>query len=682
MRNERITFFLVLFSFFNFYCVFGQQEEAVKDQHLIETQIKFINKKISSSNNKKKLFWLDSLCKVVRFKKEYNYEPIARRTINFAIAHDSLDIAAYHTGMLANYYNDIIGDPKKGKAVFDSLFPKLNNCSDNNKAKLYLSMGNSYLFLANTQKALKYYKQAYAYADKAGNEKLKANSLWYQSDVLTEAGDFITASKYLITASELYNKVKDTFNIVAAKSVLTILYSKNGFFKEAEKIRNEAIALAEATHSYGQLAILYNNRADEEKENYSSELYFLKKALINCRKSKYEAALEPGILSSIISTYTLSNQTALAEKLFDTLLLKYPTIKSSEKRKEYLIATRHLNFAKGNYAKSIALSKEQLEIEHQFNNVYSIQDIEHFLSQVYEKMGDYRQSSHHLKIYNQIKDSIFSVQKTNTLVYYQTLYETEKKDRKIEMQQSSISLLNSKNNLKNLWTFIGILLLLGLFAFLWTLRSRNFAKRNEIQQEQFSQELIKTQENERIRLARDLHDGVGQKLMLLTRKTKETSNEDVNKLADNTLEELRSISRGLYPATLEKLGITSALQTLINEVDSNSPILFDCEIDDIDAFLDKETALQFYRIVQEVLNNLIKHSQANEASISVEKKSKSIIVTISDNGIGFNPKEAFSNITSLGMKTIQERVKMIKGTISIKSGLDNGTKVCLTLPTL
>lgn len=679
MRNTRITFFLILFSFFNFYGAFGQQE-AVNDQHLIETKIEFINKKIASSNNAKKLFWLDSLCKVVDLKKDYNFARIARRTINLAIALDSLDKAAFYARKLGYYYNNVIGDPEQGKAVFDSLYPKLNKCSDSNKASLYLNLGDSYLFLGNVQKALQCYKQAYVYADKAGNEKLKANSLLYQSDIWGESGDFVKASQYLNSASEIYNKLKDTFNIVSTKGSLIILYSKNGFYKEADKIRKEAIALAEATHSYGQLAILYNNRAAEEKENYGLKLHFLKKALVNCRKSEHEAAIEPSILSLLISTYTLKSQVGLAEKHFDTLLLKYPDIQRSEKRKEYLNATRHLNFAKRNYAESIALSKEQLAMEHQSNNLSAIQDLEQFLSQVYEKMGDYQKSSQHLKIYHQIRDSIFSVQKTNTLGYYQTLYETEKKDRKIQAQQSSISLLNSKNNLKNLWTFIGILLLLGVFVLLWTLRSRKFAKRNEVQQEQFSQELIKMQENERIRLARDLHDGVGQKLMLLTKKAKESNIDDPDNLADSTLEELRTISKGLYPVTIEKLGITAALRNMFDEIDRNSPILFDYELDNIDEFVDKETALQLFRIIQEVLNNIIKHAQTKEASIAILKRQNAIEASIIDSGIGFSINHASETLLGMGMKTIQERTKIIKGTITINSKPNKGTQVYLTLP--
>lgn len=684
MENLKYTSLLrhIILMFFLSISYTNAQENIIKDKVAFESKIKKINNKISNSTKEKKLFWLDSLCKLIVLKKEYNYEPIVRQTINFAVANKNFDKAAFHTGFLQNYYNNIIDEPEKAITVFDSMFPKLKSASNKDKASLFLNLGDSNYFLGNVDKATNHYKQAYTYAEKCGCEKLKAYSLLYQSEILAESGNFAKASKYLITASEIFNAAKDTFNIISTKSSLLFLYGKNGFYKEADKVRDEAIALAEATHSYGQLSSLYYNKANDQKQsdNYKLKLIYLNKALINSRKSKYNVTQEPSILSSIVANYALDNRIEVAQKFLDTLLSKYPDDGNLDRKKFILIGLRNFAFAKKDYTKALSLSKEQLEIEHKYKHIECIKDIELFLSKVYEKTGNFEQSNTHYKRYTHIKDSISDVQKINALTYYQTLYESEKKDNKIGLQQSKIELLNSKSKLKNQWMIISAILLISLFGFLWHIRSRHFAKRNQKQLEQFSQDLIKVQEEERIRVARDLHDSVGQKLMLLTKKTKETSNEDVNKLADSTLEELRNISRGIYPATLEKLGITSALKTLIDEVDSNSTILFDYEIDDIDIFLNKDTALQFYRIVQEVLNNIIKHSQTKEASICVIKKEKTIDLTIIDKGIGFNTIHSFEKLSSMGMKTIHERVKIINGTINIYSKPKKGTKVYLTLP--
>src|SRR5690606_29541749 len=122
-------------------------------------------------------------------------------------------------------------------------------------------------------------------------------------------------------------------------------------------------------------------------------------------------------------------------------------------------------------------------------------------------------------------------------------------------------------------------------------------------------------------------DSVGQKLMLLTKKTKSTGNPEMEFLASNTLEELRTISRGLHPATLERLGPTAAIRNMIDEVDANTDIFFTHEIDNIAALLSKEASLHLYRIIQEVLDNIVKHADAKVASIIIEKRN-TVIETV------------------------------------------------------
>ena len=201
-------------------------------------------------------------------------------------------------------------------------------------------------------------------------------------------------------------------------------------------------------------------------------------------------------------------------------------------------------------------------------------------------------------------------------------------------------------------------------------------KRNEA----YTHNLIKAQEAERTRVARELHDSVGQKLMLLTKKTKTNGNLEMESLANNTLQELRAISRGLHPAILERLGPTAAIRNMVDEVDSNTDIFFTHEIDDIDALLSREASLHLYRIIQEVLNNMVKHADAKAASVIIEKKESTIETTIADNGKGFEMSEKIKSGTSLGMKTILERAKILHSKIDIKSQPNKGTTITLTIP--
>lgn len=215
-----------------------------------------------------------------------------------------------------------------------------------------------------------------------------------------------------------------------------------------------------------------------------------------------------------------------------------------------------------------------------------------------------------------------------------------------------------------------------LFFLIYYYRNKAEKKRNET----YTHNLIQGQEEERIRVARELHDSVGQKLMLLAKKTKSTGNPEMEFLATNTLEELRTISRGLHPANLERLGPTAAIINMINEVDNNTNIFFTHEIEDIDALLSRDASLHLYRIIQEVLNNIVKHAEAKAASVTIEKKKNTIEATISDNGKGFENSEKIRNSASLGMKTLLERAKILHSKIDIKSQINKGTTVTLTIP--
>jgi len=144
---------------------------------------------------------------------------------------------------------------------------------------------------------------------------------------------------------------------------------------------------------------------------------------------------------------------------------------------------------------------------------------------------------------------------------------------------------------------------------------------------------------------------------------------------------VRSISRGLYPAMLKQLGLTESIEQLVLELDENTNIFFSSEVEPIDDFFDEENALNFYRFIQESLNNAIKHAQAKAISISIVKLKNQISVAINDNGIGFNVND-MENKNSLGLKTLSERIQILKGKLKIDSQIDAGTTISAIIPTI
>lgn len=345
----------------------------------------------------------------------------------------------------------------------------------------------------------------------------------------------------------------------------------------------------------------------------------------------------------------------------------------------YIEAMAEYKYKQGDYNAAITQAEDFFKLKENsfFENITSIHK---FLAKAYEKIGNTPKAYEHHKKYAKLRDNILAIQNVRAFTYYQTLYETEKKEAEIQFQNAQISKLDSDNKIKNQWFILGSIGILALFSILWLVRSRRFARKKQTMHQNFSRKLINGQEEERKRVACELHDSVGQKLMMLSRKAKNIEDSTINELTGSTLQELREVLKGLHPSVLEKLGLSLAIQSLINDIDANTPIFFTSEIDTIDPYLNKETSLHFYRIIQEVLSNIIKHSKSKSVNISITKEEKGIKTLIKDNGKGFNFIEKYKNAKSLGLKILLERAKIINSKIEIDSILGKGTTVIIHTP--
>lgn len=651
-------------------------------QPKLEDKIKNINSIIQQSEKGERLKWLDSLTVLVAFNEDYKYDSIARQTIKYALSLDSLNIAAKNTNKLIHYHNNILGDSQEGLQLFNAFLNKIKTVKSNAiRSRFYLYGADCYAGMVDFNTALKYYKQAKHLAIKANDQPLLGSIVLKTGGIYMETGDAVDASKHIQDAIRIFTKEQDTFNLINAKSDISILYSQNAFYKEAKKERDEAIALSNKFKGETAVSLLYYNAAadyrliDDQKKRISNLRLALKH-----NNSEFRRFYEPFFLCDLTIALAENDSLEKAEQYFNKIKNDPETYSEGIQKEMYIEVLKQMTLGKGLYREAINYGEQHLALKKEHEGYVEIMNAEKFLSDVYKKVNDSRSYEKHLINYYRIKDSISKVQNVKSLTYYQTLYETEKRDLKIKAQESDIALLDEKNKVKNQWLLFGGIGLVAFFGFIMLYRSRNTAKQKQFLQEQFSQDLIKTQEEERTRVARELHDSVGQKLMLLTKKTKSSGDDDLESLAGNTLEELRSISRGLHPAAIEQLGVTAAITSMINEVDKNTNIFFTSEIENIDAKLNKDTALHLYRIMQEVLGNMVKHAEAKAAFITIEANENEIKATIKDNGKGFEYSKASKKYHSLGMKTLMERAKIIKSKLYINTRPNKGTMVQLTIP--
>lgn len=243
--------------------------------------------------------------------------------------------------------------------------------------------------------------------------------------------------------------------------------------------------------------------------------------------------------------------------------------------------------------------------------------------------------------------------------------------------------------------FFAILLATGVGAIVlaWRIRISQLKSAHAAQQA-FSRQLIASQEAERKRIASELHDSLGQRLVIiknlaLISLNGERANEagqipmkQVSMEAAQALGEIREISHNLRPYQLDQLGLTKAVEAILKKASNATTIAFEVAIDEIDGLFPKDLEINFYRIVQEAINNLMKHSEATQAMVVIKCAPNEVLVTVQDNGRGFAPgaSDLAQGVGGFGLIGISERARLLGGNLVIKSAPGQGTTLNIKIP--
>jgi signal transduction histidine kinase/ligand-binding sensor domain-containing protein len=233
----------------------------------------------------------------------------------------------------------------------------------------------------------------------------------------------------------------------------------------------------------------------------------------------------------------------------------------------------------------------------------------------------------------------------------------------------------------------------GLVLGLYESRIRRLT-RARVAQELMSRRLIESQEQERKRIAAELHDSLGQNLLIIKNraviglsKAQETEKEageqlhEISRMASQALEEVRSISHDLRPYQLDRLGLTKAIKALVQKVSQAANLPMAIDLDPIDRLLSPEFEINLYRVVQESLNNLVKHSGARSARVAIRKGAAKLWLTIEDDGKGFFYAETIgASPQGFGLSGIAERVRILGGKLTYDAAPGRGTRVIIEIP--
>jgi signal transduction histidine kinase len=224
----------------------------------------------------------------------------------------------------------------------------------------------------------------------------------------------------------------------------------------------------------------------------------------------------------------------------------------------------------------------------------------------------------------------------------------------------------------------------------WRLRTLQF-QRKQARQRAFSREVIGSQEAERKRIAAELHDGLGQRLSLISnlalladRSNNGNRGEQIRAIveeASQAASDVRQISRNLRPVQLDLLGLSSAMGNIARTMCESAGLVSDIEIDDLTGALPRELEIHLYRVLQECLHNIVKHAQATQATVRLRRDGGTILLAVSDNGRGFSPEGRDGHLPAngFGLIGIVERSELLGGKAVVRSASGQGTTVTVEI---
>lgn len=635
---------------------------------------------IAVINQENRLLELDRLFNTYMFEKTSKFDSISEIFVHYALELDSSSLALKNITKYIAYLNDTQFDYASGLKTYNKYLDLVN--TNKNKtliSKYHLNGAGSQFFTGKRFQAIDTYKLAERFAIMANDTSLTGLCNLYMGFAYKEMVMLPEASSKFQIAKKYFTAINDVSNIIASGYGLALLYNENGLLEESNIVREEMIDLAVKYDDNINLAILNYDKADAyfRRGLFNIGIESLKTALSYENKAESNDFVYSKIIGRFIKEYIAKRDNDNAKFYIDIFSNNQHRFKNID---HFNDITKHIALFDNNLKLAITLGEKDLIFHIKNKNIEDVISANLFLAKIHALLGNSLKQYQYENQYYRLKDSVLNEQKLNLFTFYQTQYETEKKDLVIANQQKDLKMI--KNNLyrRNQISISIIVIIIITFIFIILLRSlQNQKKEKEITQK-FANRLLNIQENERKILASELHDGVGQKLAIITKTLKKSNLEDALVYTKGVIEEIRSISKGLYPPQLDAIGITKSLIYLMKELDKNSEMLCDYEFHNIDNLFSKNQELHIYRIVQEILSNLIKHSNAKACSFKLSKTKHNVSVILEDNGKGFDYNVALKTNKSLGMRTITERSRILKAELKFKELKPNGILIMINIP--
>jgi signal transduction histidine kinase len=581
---------------------------------------------------------------------------------------DSLTAKVFIEEGYCHYY---AGDYKKAVLTFDSASALWRNSNAPNYAMALNRKGTAQMYNSEYYNALVTYFESLPIFEKLADRNNSARVLNNIGLVYESIGDWTNAMQYGRKSLLIKLQMKDSLGIANSYgNIGNVLFS---------------LGKIDSCIYYQQVSLAINTALDN-KAGISNALG----AIGNCYREK---KMPDSSIAYLNRAFELSNQLGNVENnaaVVNNLAVSYL-------QKNDLVKCLH-------YAQMVAGFVPQITDKEFLHEYYNL------MYRYYEKKGDISNAYKYLKILSTVDDSLYvertNIQSEKLSVSYE--YKQKNLEDKITFEQQLNTSEKRTTAQKNRFIIAALLLLLtGSLAAIWYNRVKLLEKKNQVAEQNtllkeqqirelenekqllVSHSIMQGQEDERSRLAKDLHDGLGglltgvkhsivnMKERFILTKDHVAGFEKSLAMIDLSMQELRRIAQNMMPEALAKFGLEEAIKDYCAGV-SNGPTSVHFESFGESSELDSTAEIMIYRIIQELVNNACKHAAATEVVVQLIKGPDWVRINVEDDGKGFDTAMLKAS-KGVGWGSIQNRVDYLQGNIDIKSEAGSGTSVSIEL---
>ncbi|SEW27567.1 Signal transduction histidine kinase [Chryseobacterium wanjuense] len=583
----------------------------------------------------------------------------------------------YGIGRASNQLSEIYRNKKNFKKAISYATRALIIFKELNKSSLVAlilnNLGLIYQNIGSYEIATKYLLQSLDIREKLGEENNCGYSYMNLGVLYLTMKNYENAKTYLFKSEKIFIKYRDDYELSKIYNNLGVIFFETGNDNLAKGYYEKSLGLKKKIGIKNTDSDIYNNLG----------AFYYRKGIIETANNNFQKSLS--IQNNYISKDQLKDATINLGNLFF-------------QKQDYDGAIKY-------YQKALKTSKNSPNRIETLNALYNL-----YLSYSYKKQYDSAMYYH--KDYNSLRNNIDADYKK--AIDLKQKYEQKKKENELLIKNQKISKINiEKLSLENqnknilIYTLSTIFALAALLFFIF-LRWKGEKQKAELAlkdkklEEKKLEELIKNQElksindmikvqdEERKRISQDLHDRLGSMLSVAKvyyksgeeqmKKNKKFDFEQFQKaniLLDEACQEVRKISYEMSSGVLTKFGLIAAVEELLIVIQQTKKMKVEFIASDIENRLDSNVEIQVYRIIQELLNNILKYSEAKNVTVQILKLSSILNVQVEDDGEGFDKTKRSKG---LGLNNINSRVQSLAGSIDIDSALGRGTSVNIEIP--